>query len=295
MSHEHSPIPTQRNSREIYELTEQENLNRRVIDKRFQEIITDKKTIIHNIQETSNNYGEFLFVTTSRPGDKERISLTFYGQGYHEHRERWISDEWFWYETNLDPIKNQQIIEKDKARELIQQHLNGIQPFIQEKTQSDRGKLFEVLADLTDEDSVLAEMEDLESLTDWLKEMDQQTPMEEPPPTGENLLDQESREKLPPLYSGEKSGLDALAQVKFFTPDSNWTWYASEFDGEDIFFGLVSGFEIEYGCFSLKELQETRGPMGLLIERDIHFEPKTMREFEEMHRNERKSSSNPNV
>ena len=24
-------------------------------------------------------------------------------------------------------------------------------------------------------------------------------------------------------------------QVKFFTPDNNWTWYASKFDGEDIF------------------------------------------------------------
>jgi hypothetical protein len=29
-------------------------------------------------------------------------------------------------------------------------------------------------------------------------------------------------------------GLDGLAQVKFFTHDSDWTWYASEFDGEDI-------------------------------------------------------------
>jgi len=37
-----------------------------------------------------------------------------------------------------------------------------------------------------------------------------------------------------PLYSGEELGLDALAQVKFFTPDSSWTWYASEFDEEDI-------------------------------------------------------------
>jgi hypothetical protein len=34
--------------------------------------------------------------------------------------------------------------------------------------------------------------------------------------------------------SGEELGLDAHAQVKFFTPDSGWTWYASEFDGNDI-------------------------------------------------------------
>ena len=83
--------------------------------------------------------------------------------------------------------------------------------------------------------------------------------------------------------SGEEQGLDALARVKFFTPDSNWTWYGCEFDGEDVFFGLVDGFELELGYFSLGELQEVRGPWGLPIERDLHFEPKTLRDLMEMH------------
>ena len=74
------------------------------------------------------------------------------------------------------------------------------------------------------------------------------------------------------------------AQVKFFTPDSNWTWYASEFDGEDTFFGLVSGFEVELGYFTLSELQGARGPLGLPIERDQHFEPKKLGELLEEHR-----------
>ena len=97
------------------------------------------------------------------------------------------------------------------------------------------------------------------------------------------MLDQASREKLPPLYSGEEEGLDALAQIKFFTPDSNWTWYASEFDGEDIFFGLVSGFEVELGYFSLKELKEVLGPLNLPIERDLFFKPKSLRELMREH------------
>ena len=63
------------------------------------------------------------------------------------------------------------------------------------------------------------------------------------PPTRDNLLDPESREKLPELYSREELGLMALALVKFFTPDSSWTWYASEFDGEAVFFGLVDGLK----------------------------------------------------
>ena len=162
--------------------------------------------------------------------------------------------------------------------------LNSILPYIKEDVQSIRGRLFVVLADLTDEDGALAEMEDLDSYTNWLSGLDQQTPMEEPPPNGEYLLDQDSREKLPPLYSGEELGLETLAQVKFFTPDSNWTWYASEFDGEDIFFGLVDGFETELGYFSLKELQKVNGPMGLKIERDLHFESKKLKELMEKHR-----------
>ena len=101
--------------------------------------------------------------------------------------------------------------------------------------------------------------------------------------SGKNLLDQTSRDKLPVLYANEEKGLDALALVKFFTPDSSWTWYASEFDGEDIFFGLVIGLAIEFGYFSLSELQSVTGLLGLPIERDLFFEPKSLRELRDMH------------
>ncbi len=97
------------------------------------------------------------------------------------------------------------------------------------------------------------------------------------------LLDEESRKRLPPLYANEELGLNAQAQVKFFTPDSNWTWYASEFDGEDIFFGLVVGLDIELGYFSLSELEAATGPMGLPIERDKYFKPATLRELRDSH------------
>lgn len=86
------------------------------------------------------------------------------------------------------------------------------------------------------------------------------------------LLTPELRAQLPDLYA-QDGNPDAIAYVKFFTPDGNWTWYASEFDGEDTFFGLVQGFEEELGYFSLSELQSTRTPLGLAIERDLHFKP----------------------
>ena len=41
------------------------------------------------------------------------------------------------------------------------------------------------------------------------------------------LMTQEVRRTLPPLYSQEELGGKAVAHVKFFTPDSSWTWYAT--------------------------------------------------------------------
>ena len=40
-----------------------------------------------------------------------------------------------------------------------------------------------------------------------------------------------------------------------------------------IFFGLVSGFDVELGYFSLSELESVRGKFGLPVERDLHFQP----------------------
>ena len=93
------------------------------------------------------------------------------------------------------------------------------------------------------------------------------------------LLTKEIRGKLPPLGNQDSKGGQAVAHVKFFTPDSFWTWYATSFDGQDTFFGLVEGQEKELGYFSLAELSSARGPMGLAIERDLHWTPKTLAEI----------------
>ncbi len=92
------------------------------------------------------------------------------------------------------------------------------------------------------------------------------------------LLTEELRDKLPALGATEKED-DPSAIVKFFTPDRGWTWFATEFDGEDTFFGAVSGAEFELGYFSLSELQEWRGPFGLAVERDLYFKPTPLSEI----------------
>jgi len=96
------------------------------------------------------------------------------------------------------------------------------------------------------------------------------------------LLTKEILKKLPPLYSQEQLGGKAVAHVKFFTPDSGWTWHVlegSEEDGDVLFFGLVDGQERELGYFRLSELENARGPLGLPIERDLHWKPKTLEEI----------------
>ncbi len=78
---------------------------------------------------------------------------------------------------------------------------------------------------------------------------------------------------IPALYATENEQ-DALARIKYFTPDSSWSWFVVEYNPEQrLCFGVVVGFERELGYFSLDELESARGPLGLKIERDLHFEP----------------------
>jgi hypothetical protein len=106
------------------------------------------------------------------------------------------------------------------------------------------------------------------------------------------LLTKELELELPPIH-----GDATLAQVKFFTPWTHWTWYASEANAEladgtevslqaprakdrvdVIFFGLVFGLEKEYGYWHMSELTEIQGPFGLKIERDLFFRPTPLEE-----------------
>jgi hypothetical protein len=103
------------------------------------------------------------------------------------------------------------------------------------------------------------------------------------------LLPDEARATLPPLYSQEHAA-DPVAHLKFFTPDSSWTWFATEGSPEDDdfrFFGYVIGLEEEWGYFVLSELQSARGPWGLPIERDLYFKPGPMSEVLARYRRER--------
>lgn len=109
------------------------------------------------------------------------------------------------------------------------------------------------------------------------------------------LLTQELQNSLPPLYANEnKPATETMVVAKFFTPDSSWTWYVTEGSAVDedgyydtnkpktdfIFFGLVEGHEVELGYFSLTELHQVRGSLGLPVERDLHWKPISLRDLQ---------------
>lgn len=91
------------------------------------------------------------------------------------------------------------------------------------------------------------------------------------------LLTQANRRSLPRLRSTDNE-TDPTVQVKFFDPTGSWTWYATEFDGTDTFYGWVDGTHPELGYFLLSELSDHRGRLGLGIERDRHFTPRPLSE-----------------
>lgn len=100
--------------------------------------------------------------------------------------------------------------------------------------------------------------------------------------TTEDLIKLQAQDMYHPSGPGRELSEDELIViVKFFTPDANWTWYAvsaskDEESGDVQFFGFVDGLEVELGYFWLSELKSVHGPLGLPIERDLYWSPKTL-------------------
>jgi hypothetical protein len=120
-------------------------------------------------------------------------------------------------------------------------------------------------------------------LREWAERIDQLTERQMKLLTAKNL------KQLPELYSTEKDR-DPMVWVKFFNPYGRGTWFATEFDGKDTFFGYVMGIGgDELGYFSLSELKRIRAeredswkPMKLsqakAYERKIHGLPEEKEE-----------------
>ena len=82
--------------------------------------------------------------------------MTFYGYGYHQYRERWITEEWFWHQTPADMVSPADKLPFDEVQEILFEGLADISPHLNEDTKTELGQMFEALADMTDDDAALA-------------------------------------------------------------------------------------------------------------------------------------------
>lgn len=150
LPHEHHP----------FDFTERERLFDRISHERLLALLKDERTTIHRAELSTNSFGEFLFVTASRKAAAQESVVTFFGLGYHEYRERWLTDEWFWYESHSYPQALAQHPARGDVLQTISERRAEVQFYAARQVQSERGKLFDVIADLTDDDGAISDFED---------------------------------------------------------------------------------------------------------------------------------------
>jgi hypothetical protein len=146
---------------EIFGFSERENLYDQVTQKRFEQILANPQTNIHEVRVSQNNYGEYLFVTVSREESGQHHTITFYGLGYHQYREQWITKSWRWYITPTFSEQIKQKLSLEQAQALIHERRDYIADEITDEPPSDSAILFTMFADILDEDGSLSELEDL--------------------------------------------------------------------------------------------------------------------------------------
>jgi len=99
-------------------------------------------------------------LTVSCRTEQPKKLYTFWGLGYHEYRERWIVDTWQWFES-YRKAERLPVVSKEEAYTHIKEREAFVRSNATPASQSRQAKLFELIADLTDEDGALSELEDL--------------------------------------------------------------------------------------------------------------------------------------
>ena len=100
---------------------------------------------------------------------------------------------------------------------------------------------------------------------------------------GHQLMTRTLAKQIPPLGANDVADPgDVLVPAKLFSPYTGWRWYIAEWDARTgRCFGLVQGFETEFGSFDLTELSEATVLSGVpAVERDLYWTPKTVGEID---------------
>ena len=146
-----------------FAFTETETRDERLTHERFIALLDMRGAQVHSVQINTNNYGEFLFVIVSLPApDGARLYRTFWGLGFHEARERWMSEYWRWYDSQFYARRPSHALDKTYARVLIDERRIWVLAESAVNTPpSARAQLFAVFAGETDDDGATTMLEDL--------------------------------------------------------------------------------------------------------------------------------------
>ncbi len=147
-------------------LTDDEHFARQLTHARFAALFHHPATRLLGIEVSTNLYGEWLFVTLLLDADTDTNThpLTFWGLGYHSSRERWLTGEWHWHQA-FSPALAAETPDKAHAWREVGERLAHCQAeAVAAPAPGRRASLYALLADLTDEDGALSELEDLDAL-----------------------------------------------------------------------------------------------------------------------------------
>lgn len=156
-----------------FAFSESELLNCQITHARLLRLLHEPSTTVLAMKEATNSYGEFLFVTVAAfvpriacamPEQVSRFTLTFWGLGFHDARECWLTDLWRWHEAQFaDP--DAPVLNKAEYFRQIEARLKACQEeAVQAPAPSGRAAAFAFFAELGDEDGALTELDDLEAL-----------------------------------------------------------------------------------------------------------------------------------
>lgn len=143
-------------------LTESEKLWDKVSHKRFMEILNQDDIEVTGIEEGYNNYGEFLFINlTSFSSKRWNVpeTITFYGLGYHENADKYLVDTWAFFDANGE--RNPRVLSKSSAISKINSRKREIEQEAKDYKQGERGQMFDLLSEMSDDDGATTFMDDL--------------------------------------------------------------------------------------------------------------------------------------
>jgi hypothetical protein len=160
MTQEHEYHPKLSKHAEAFGLTEREDLYDLVSNGRFRELLERPDVDVVEAHVDTNSFGEYLFVTLRTHHHGQTYCISCYGLGFHEQREQWITDQWRWYSANVRtgiPLSKQRVLDtiRNRRDDIKSEVLAAEAP-------SQRALLFSLIADLTDEDGALSELEDMD-------------------------------------------------------------------------------------------------------------------------------------